>query len=84
MTTIPGFDAGNCYSGLLAEAAAVVGGALVIALCESTATADALIVVGFAYRWVTARSQLYSPIALRQQYYLSALAGLDTLAGMHR
>jgi hypothetical protein len=84
MTTIPGFDAGNCYSGLLAEAAAVVGGALVIALCESTATADALIVVGFAYPWVTARNQLYSPIALRQRYYLSALGGLDTLAGMHR
>jgi hypothetical protein len=62
---IPGLDAVDYHSGLLTETATVVGSTLIVALGESGATFDALIVIGFANRWVAARSQSYSSIPVR-------------------
>jgi hypothetical protein len=67
----------------LTEAATVVGRTLIVALRESGATLNALIVIGFAYRWIAASSQFYWSILVRDRYCVSILAGLDTLTGIH-
>jgi hypothetical protein len=66
----------------LTEAATVVGRTLIVALRESVATFNALIVIGFAYRWIAASSQFYWSILVRDRYCVSIPAGLDTLTGI--
>ena len=69
---------------LLTEAAAVVGRALIVALRESIATSNALIVIGLAYRRIAASGQFYWSVLVRDRYCVSILAGLNILAGMQR
>src|SRR6202011_4459802 len=63
---------------------AVVGRALIVALRESIATSNALIVIGLAYRRIAASSQFYWSVLVRDRYCVSILAGLNFLAGMQR
>jgi hypothetical protein len=70
-------------SRLLTEAATVVGGTLIVALREPSAASDALIVVGFTYRRITASRQFYSAILVRNRYAVSIRVGSDSLPAIH-
>jgi hypothetical protein len=55
---------GLSFLRLLTEAATIVSRTLIIALGEPLAAINALIVIGFAYRWITPSSQFHSSIVV--------------------
>ena len=75
-------DSAKSCRALLTEAATIVRRTLVVALRETAATTDALIVIGLADRRVAASRQFHGSVLVCNRYRAPTLAGLDALIGM--